>query len=348
LDGLKTDTCQIKRAILHHVDRARSGPTRAEAWLSLTSEVEKFLVGHVIESLKDCNAAVFDDRDANAVSSCCKTLLSSEDELVPQSQELARQLHGCMRHPRIARGTLCVAVIADRVSGTTFVALLKLDDSSSWTRKEFRKDGKLWIEMEMSDRGLPAVEEKIDKAAFIVPTGYAGDEYDLKLLDRRRRRTEVAMYFEEFLGCRAARSDREKTRMFSREFENWLQSHKDELPGTLTEHGLREMKRSYLDNHDQIQVAAFAEAAFGDRNPELQISLTQHFRANKLVDASFTVDLPEQARKTTLRFTRGDKRIDVKGAWDAVKGMVRFDRVEDDGTGVRAIIEADGYVEIPS
>ncbi|MGH9880261.1 MAG: hypothetical protein ACRD6N_02400, partial [Pyrinomonadaceae bacterium] len=142
----------------------------------------------------------------------------------------------------------------------------------------------------------------------------------------------------------------DKTRIFMTEVESWIKQHQSELPRIVTAQDLRDFKRSYLSNNEEVSLRTFAVTAFGDQHPKLSTSLVTHLREKGLKDPRFKVHQKEWARhsnKLTYRLTRDNKTVEIRGDLEAVKTLVKITEPTKNNPHYRATITADSLEEVP-
>lgn len=217
---------EIVRGVSHVIAPrdAAAGLRLSEVELPLDPAVTEILAAHVAGGLRDdqAKAAVFVERGDGHASAVLAKLLGPRPRLVDVSQELARRLYDiAAKDQRVSDGTLAV-LTCNAVDGeegvVRFPAVLKLDPSATLhtVQDTDPATGKDRVRYEVDPSSLPSKHERIQKCAFLSPSGM-GAEYELLVVDRQRRgETVSAFWLRDFLGAELALDARERTRRLYR------------------------------------------------------------------------------------------------------------------------------------
>jgi hypothetical protein len=349
MDDITVNNCVIQYAIMHVVNNREERPMLADEALSLGDDLALFLCEHIVTSIAASSVAVFDERETNDVSIACERIFGGQTNLVSQSQRLARRLFDLMRPRTIKSGTFWTIHFGGTDGSSKYLALMKMDDVPTYVYRSATRGGRRIVNLSVNPRTLPNTKMKLDKAAFIVPSGTRGFDYELRVLDKVLPEERVAAYFKQFLSYHAPQTDREKTRIFFRAVETWIQENHRQLPDTISEQHLRELKRAYLNNNEQVSIRDFASAAFGDQYPNLRASFSSHLRSNGLLDPQFNVDQREWAKHSTklaYRLRRENNSVEIKGDFDEVRALVEIREPSQDDPHYYATIKADALEEV--
>lgn len=339
MHAISQEECVIERVIVHVLDNTKSEPDLTDIEVILPPEYESFLRSHIATCLRNSIACVFDDRANNSVYLKSEAAVSNPDTyFVTGSQELTRDLFGRMSKQTINGGTLWAVLFRKRNESATHLALLKMDDKASLTwKQEQAEDGKRLLRLEGNDHTLPQEEVRLDKAAFIflpsIPDGELLFEYDLRVVDRKRRGHQIADFFSDFLGCSTAFQAKRSTQKFINTIDKFVQDRGDALRADNLAQDIQFTKTMYLRNHDEIDIEEYTNAAFGDRVPILREQLAQALgvalHANR-----FHVD-PEMKRKlnsrTVWKLIKGTSRLELRGEAVAFDEMVDASAMGSDG-----------------
>lgn len=328
MDEITEDSCTIDSAMVHMVDNRNDNLALADVLLDLDDEQRLFLKKHIVKSIDQSNVAKFDERESNQASIWCEKIFAAPQTLPDRSQDLARRLFDLMTTKSIKPGTFWAILFGKDTDPPRYLALLKMDDPETYRyRPVGKKKGERRIRLHKLSHTLPHPKIKLDKAAFVIPAGAAGFDYDLRVLDKTLPEEKVADYFTKFLAFHAPQTDREKTQIFVKEVEAWIQAKQHLLPSAISPQRLRGTKRNHLDTSKEISVTKFLQSAFGDHYAKLGPQLRSHLRARGLKDATFTVDEPEWSKhssKVAYRFVMDDRSVEVRGSFDDVQALVEI------------------------
>jgi hypothetical protein len=349
MDDIAVDNCTIESAAVHVVNNREADLELADEPLTLNDELVEFLRKHIAASVAQSSVALFNDRKKNEVSVSCEEVFEDPVALVKSSKKLATRLFDFMRPKTINPGTFWTILFRDEIKAAQYLALMKMDDISTFRYGTVTKSGKKVINLKQEAHTLPNTKMKLDKGAFIIPAAAKGFDYELRVLDKKLPEEMVATYFTEFLSFRAPQTDLDKTRIFMTAVESWINENRATLPKTIKEQQLREFKRAYLNNNEEVRPKDFATAAFGDQHPTLSSSLLKHLRDNKLRDPQFKVHQNEwnkHSGKLTYRLTSGNKTLEIKGDLEAMRTMMKITEPTAKDPHYYALITADSLAEV--
>jgi len=352
MDEITEANCKIGSAVLHVVDNRIPQLALADEALSLDADRVIFLRTHIVKSIDQSSVAVFNDRGSNEVSLSSERVFAKPSALLTESKRLATRLFDFMKPRTINPGTFWTITFGSENS-SSYLALIKMDDIPTFRYEPVNEKGKNIINLSKLSHALPNLKMKLDKAAFIIPAATEGFDYELRVLDKKLPEEAVATYFTEFLSFHAPQTDLEKTRIFVTAVESWIKQNSAELPDTMTEQQLRELKRSYLSNNREISLKRFAKAAFGDKYPKLRAGLVAHLREEGLRDPKFKVHETEWSKhsgRLAYRLTSGSgktaRTVEIRGDLDAVRTMVEIKERTPNDQQYHAIITADQLEEV--
>ncbi|HEY5525517.1 MAG TPA: nucleoid-associated protein, partial [Clostridium sp.] len=160
----------ITEAVIHILDSNGEDPVLNEYNLQLDDDTYKFLFKHMEKCLKDeeLKYAKFNS-ERNIVKEIVQDYLNGiDDTFIDLSKELARQLFLIMKgNVNIPSCDLVVAsIITDQ---GPMIAMLKMDYVKNFTHEVEFVENKIGIGIVPQSAGLPASNQKIQKAAFIKP-----------------------------------------------------------------------------------------------------------------------------------------------------------------------------------
>jgi hypothetical protein len=332
---------RIHRAILHKVDHKNlAEPELADLEIELTGSIHSFLARHIADSRehKHSRTAVFPDpppgeRSFKAMSDA---ILDDPRRLVAESQDMAWHLFDHL-DGRTAPGDLVVCLFSEG-DADPWLAVLKMDPSSSFAGDRVMEDGKWRAVLRPVQEVLPGAEQELQKCAFVLPPSLREErKYDLKVLDQQSSRygvrESVAGFFSEgFLQCKIALSPAEITVKFHRAALRWLQLRARDWPEED-----RERARAHLQQCMQLQqvdMAGYAKAVIP--TAEEQRAFLDYLHEQGIEDLTFAPDPDQRKKLTAYAEYEGDDDLHIRLRADAVRRMLTCHR--DQGTGEWVII----------
>lgn len=347
MDPLTPEECSIDAAILHILDHQETGLFLADVSLPVNANFQRFVTRHISLSLSESSVAAFEDPVAGRVAQSCDAVFADQQQFLAQSQSLGQQLWDSIKASTHRHLILPGSLLVTRFSNTTTqeagIALLKLDHTPAFVWRTSHDGGVKRVTVEVNPHALPGGKDKLDKAAFICHPHHRNG-YDLRILDKKRTGDDVAGFFKSFLQCRPVQEDRQKTKIFAKQVEQWIRDNEASLPATLSPQALRDYKRNYIANNDEIVVQDFVRSAIGANHPSVAAALTQHLRNNGLLDPTFVVDRSvTEVRRTVFEFRRGTSKVRLSGTAGAMAEMVEPPSREGDSYVIR--IRAEEYLE---
>ena len=220
----------ITEAVIHILDSNGEDPILNEYNLQLDDDTYKFLFKHMEKCLKDeeLKYAKFNS-ERNIVKEIVQDYLNGiDDAFIELSKELARQLFLIMKgNVNIPSCDLVVAsIITDQ---GPMIAILKMDYVKNFTHEVGFVENKIGIGIVPQSAGLPASNQKIQKAAFIKPIRDT-DGYSLMVLDKQKKSKDEEDYgtnyfVNSFLGCSIITNERDMTKTFLKATENFTRKN---------------------------------------------------------------------------------------------------------------------------
>jgi hypothetical protein len=328
---------RIHRAILHKVDHKNAGePQLADLEIELTDPIRRYFARHIADSRehKHSRTAVFapdppvDERSFKAMSDA---ILADQDRFVPESQDMARHLFDHL-NGRTAPGDLVVCLFSEG-DADPWLAVLKMDPSSSFAGDRVREDGQWRAVLRPVQEVLPGTDQELQKCAFVLPLSLRQSrKYHLKVLDQQSSRygvrESVAGFFSEgFLQCKIALSPAEITVKYYRATLRWLKRY----AGGWSEED-RERALAHLHQRMQLQqvdITDYAKAVIP--TVKEQQAYLAYLQEQGIEDLTFAPD-PDQRRKLTAYAEyEGDDDLHIRIRADAVRRMLSCQR--DEATG---------------
>lgn len=259
----------INEAIIHVLDSNGGEPVLNEYPLDLNEDIYKFLHKHIDKCFKDeeLRYAKFKDEKSIVKEVVQDYLNGIENNLVELSKELARQMFAIMNgNTNIPSCDLVIAsIITDQ---GPMIAILKMDYVKNFTHQIEFINNKMGIGIVPQAAGLPGSGQKIQKAAFIKPIR-ENETYNLMVLDKQRKYKKDeeygANYFiNNFLNCDIVINERDNTKLFVYESEQWIRKALDENPMQAIK--VRdEIKKTLLED-EAVNIDEFSEKVFDDKD----------------------------------------------------------------------------------
>ncbi|PRR84648.1 nucleoid-associated protein [Clostridium vincentii] len=255
----------ITEAVIHILDSNGEDPVLNEYNLQLDEDTYKFLFKHMEKCLKDeeLKYAKF-NTERNIVKEIVQDYLNGiDDAFIQLSKELARQLFLIMKgNVNIPSCDLVVAsIITDQ---GPMIAILKMDYVKNFTHEVEFVENKIGIGIVPQAAGLPASNQKIQKAAFIRPVREE-DGYSLMILDKQKKSRDEEDYgtnyfVNSFLGCSIITNERDMTKNFLKATENF--ARKNYSNDAVKAESLRTAVKSKLKDEDTVNIEQLSEELF--------------------------------------------------------------------------------------
>jgi hypothetical protein len=242
------------------------------------------------------------------------------------SQDVARYLYDCARHPNIKPGELYVVLLTDLVLEDELTDAIGFFKSES--RHSFLKvlQGQNGFSM-THEQGIDV--EKLDKGCLVFRLSEK-EGYKVCILDKSSRSTEAQYWRDDFLGLQACTDNYHYTRQFLNTTKRFVASKlADDFQVDRSEQiDFLNKSLDYFKNNDQLQADEFADAVFGDK-PEFKASFHTYRQeqaqdSNLLSDefgiSSAAVKRQERAMRSVLKldknfhvYIHGDRELIEKG-----------------------------------
>jgi hypothetical protein len=262
----------VLEAILHVIDNKNSEtPEYSDLPIDVKDEkVYIFLKKHIIDSLKDDKTlkAKFNINTGNVVLDSYNKIIGEPESFVEQSKIITEHLFKFMVKRNISGGCVIISKYMDEKQNV-FLAILKMDYNDAIIHEKKKIDGKTLNALIPRTNGLPPINRKLQKCAFI--KNYSEENaYDLLVLDKQPNKTDedVALFFYKyFLDCYFCNDIKTNTASFFRRTSNFIVDTYNDDPIKAKEK--LSMLYSTFKSNDIFNVNAFAEIAFGN-NGELK------------------------------------------------------------------------------
>lgn len=324
----------IKRAIIHVLDKESSEPMLNEFELGIDDDIHYFLEKHIAKSLNDDESrkAVFKD-GRNIIKEVCQKVFVDEDYFMEGSKEIARQLFKAMKtNSSISSTDLIICIYEDEDEES--VAILKMDYTVSFIHEVELVDNKFKISIKKQDISLPGVNQRIQKCAFVRAAGQAED-YDLIILDnqisKKNQEEPIAQFFlQTFLGADLILDSKTCTRLFKKETENWIRDKAKE--GETSLEVVREFVNDAIRNEDEIDMDSFSSKVFSNK-VDLREEYISTMKEKGLTSDKFEVDKEWVDRKLCKIKLKTESDIELVIDYEQYNDRGKFEIVTNpDGT----------------
>ncbi|PAB59195.1 nucleoid-associated protein [Anaeromicrobium sediminis] len=312
-----TDSILIKKAIIHVLDNNSDMPILTDYEQEIDEVIHEFLEKHIIKCLQDETNKKANFRSGNqVVLNSCEEIFDDGDTFVENSQRIAKQLFKVMKsNNNISSCDLVIALYS--FEDNEYVAVLKLDYSTSFIHHVEFVEEKFKISIMPQAIGLPGLNQKIQKCAFI--KRYDEDaEYDLIVLDKQMFNKEddagVAQFFiNDFLNCNMILDSRDKTKIFKSAAEKWTRKNLREDIEKAQE--VREGTISILKNAAEVDLDGFARTVLGD-DRDKKDHFIQHMNNEGIEIHGFDIDKNWVEKKMKRRVMKTNTGIEIKGEYE--------------------------------
>ncbi|WZL71624.1 nucleoid-associated protein [Clostridiaceae bacterium 35-E11] len=333
-----TEAVIIKKAIIHVLDRNADMPILTDYEQEIEEDIHEFLEKHIINALKDEENRKAKFRGGiRVVKDACIEILQNENGFVEASKSIAHQLFKAMKsNNNISSCDLVVCLY--EAQEKNYIAILKLDYKKSFIHNVEFMDDKLKISIMPQAIGLPGINQKLQKCAFIKQIEEE-DEYDLIVLDKQvygnDEDGEIAHFFvHNFLNCNVLVDNRDKTKLFKKITEKWTRKNLKEDIEKAQE--MREEAITKLKNSAEIDVEKFTQNVFGN-DIDKQQDFIQYLDKEGLQLEAFDIDKSWVEKKMKKRVMKTDTGIEIKGEYEDLEDKMKFE-IKRNGDGTVNII----------
>ena len=334
----------INEAVVHILDTAAEEPVLNEYCLELNEDVYVFLYKHIQKCFKDDDLKYCKfNYERNIVKEITQDYLQGkENNIIPMSQEIARQLFIIMKgNCNIPSGDLIVTSIT--TDQGPMIAILKMDYVKNFTHEIQFVEQKIGVNIIQQAAGLP--NGKLQKAAFIKPIR-EGETYNIMVLDKQKASKEDeygANYFvSTFLGASYVANERDYTKVFIKTSENWIRKSIFEDAAKAEE--VRSTIKTKLKEEDILNVDELSEELFKDNQDEKE-SFATHIKM-QCVAEEIPIDKEYVEKKLKRVRLNIDKEIDIYINEDAYRDESKFEVVKNgDGTINLVVKNVINYIE---
>ncbi|WIF94858.1 nucleoid-associated protein [Caminicella sporogenes] len=336
----------VERAIVHILDNNSDTPILGEIEQEIDEEIHEFLVKHIIKSLRDD-----DNRKAkfrlgkNSVIEACKEIFDNEENFIEASKKIANRMFRIMKtNNNISSCDLVVCIFSSNDS--KYIGILKLDYQKSFVHEIEYIENYFKVSIIPQDIGLPGLNQKLQKCAFIRNLNDEND-YDMIVLDKQNysQDSEIARFFiDEFLNSEIIIDNKYKTKMLKKAVEKWTRKNlKEDLEKALE---VREEVNNVLKNDIEVDIQKISENIFKD-DESIREKFILNFEEQGIDPAQpFEIDKSWVNKKMNKKVIKTDTGFEIKGIFEDFDDMMKFNiKRNGDGTvdiivkNVRSIVE---------
>lgn len=324
----------IKKAVIHVLDRDADEPLLNEFELEAYDDIYSFLEKHIVRAALDEDARKARFREGrNIIKEVCFRMVNDDGYFLEGSKEIARQLFKAMKTNSSISSTDLIISVYENGSEEN-VAILKMDYSVSFIHDIETVDEKFKITIRKQEISLPGTNQKIQKCAFVRGI-FDPAEYDLLVLDNqmsgKKNDEPVAQFFlETFLGADLLIDSKVCTKIFKKETENWIREKSKE--GESFVEGVRDHIHNVIREEDEIDINTFSEKVFEDKH-YLKEDYIQNMKEKGLVNEKFEVDKEWVEKKLNKIRLKTETGIEVTVNYEDFNDKDKFEIIKNpDGT----------------
>lgn len=336
----------INEAVVHVLDGAADEPILNEYSLELDEDIYTFLYKHINKCLKsdELKYARFNQGIGTLKALTQEYLTGKTNDLIEISKEIARQLFMIMKsNCNIPSSDLIISSIT--TDQGPMIAILKMDYVKNFTHEVVMKNDKLGVALVPQAAGLPTSSQRIQKAAFIKPVR-EDEKFNIYVLDNQKSSKEEeygANYFvKTFLNSMYVTNERDMTRDFINNSENWIRKYITEDAAAAEE--VRNKIKDKLKEEDVINVDEVSKEIF-EHSPEQEESFAREIKMKCNLE-EVKVDkvyIEKKFRRVRLNI---DKQIDLYINEDVYKDKSKYEVVKNgDGTVNLVVKNVLNYIE---
>ncbi|WP_010248697.1 nucleoid-associated protein [Acetivibrio cellulolyticus] len=324
---------EIKKAIIHVLDKDSNEPILNEFELDVNEDLQLFFEKHISKSISDDNARKGNFKDGlNVVKEVCFRISSDNEYFLEGSKDIARQLFRAMKTNSSISSTDLVVCLYEN-DNVPAVAILKMDYTVSFIHDIEMVESKFKISIKKQDISLPGVNQRIQKCAFVLsPAVYS--EHELVILDNQIGKDAdepVAQFFlQTFLGAELILDSKTCTKILKTETENWVRSKAKE--GEPFAEEVRNFVNDAIHQEDEIDIESFSNKVFGSKE-ELRDEYINNLKEKGLTHEKFEVDREWVDKKLSKIRLKTNDNIEVLIDYDLYGDRDKFEIISNaDGT----------------
>lgn len=313
----------IEKAIVHILDKNSDSPILAEVEQEINEEIDEFLAKHIIKSLKDDDNRKAKFIRQNSIVKDCSIDLLSEENFIEKSKEIANHMFKIMKNNNnISSADLVICMFSAEKS--KYIGILKLDYQKSYIHEIDYIDDIFQVRIIPQDIGLPGINQKLQKCAFIREFNEE-NSYDMLILDKQSysQNSDVAQFFtENFLECEIIVDNRDKTKILKSTVEKWARKNlKDDFEKAIE---IRGEVNNTLKSEDKVDVKKISEEVFKD-DYELKENFMVNIKDKGInPNESFEVDQNWVNKKMKKKNLKTDTGLEIKGDFDVFDDSGKF------------------------
>lgn len=317
---------EVEHVAIHLVDRALETPRYSQGEVDLSrfdgeerEAIEAFFDGHLNRAWEASEgertrAAVL--KPASTVGEHFRELQVGGEDFFERSKQFADHLHALARNLNTTRGLLMVLWFRLPGDERRFLGLFKMDPGSSdliTLRADQAGQYLLDLAVQHVEQVLPGPETGVLKWAILPhPTR---PTFDTKLKDHEGDE-DIALYFQDFLGCEPRRSPKEQVQILREELVAYAKrNHPDEDWRSGVADTLDDLKQKERVDLSAVEESLRERSGLQDVDTE---GLRQGLRERRSEDLDFS---PTVLRTARLRYTL-DNGIVIRGPLDVMESAV--------------------------
>lgn len=326
-----TGVIKIKRAILHTIKN--DGKVEVKTYdneLDINIDHnEKFIIGHIQKSLKSDGRKIanFLSKNDNIIFKKFNAIKDDENNFITYSKDIAIELGRAMSGTNGSSTYLLITIFTkDNIDS---VGILKLNFVENIELEEVIENGETKMTLVFKDTGVPNVNQKLQKGAFISTAKLVNEEkeYDLVLIDKNTK--DGANYFKvDFLNCELVNSIKENLTNLFKVTYDFIQQEYEENPSQVFEKD--KLMRGYFSTHDSLNIIELSELI--NTNDETRNKFID-MCTNTGIDFEFDKDSEFYNRKCGKTKYQTDTGITVEGLQSAIDDTEKVNvNKKEDGT----------------
>lgn len=269
--------------------------------LNLNEQSYEFFEKHILKCLKDDEAktGIFFG-ETNIVRELCGEVFLYEDEFITNSKKLAHMLYKSICNDDAKSGDFAICVFES--SSSKYLALLKLEYSSSYVHYIRQCDEDIIVDIEKSSNALPLPTNKLQKAA-IIKNKMQDEQYDLLLIDK-----DFDSYFSKsFLNASGVRDRRENTKIIRNVSEKIARKAFRDNAKEAEE--FRSSISEVLTKEEKIDIDALIHESVKDNNVKEEFRAA--LKSENILENELKIDREWAQKKLKRKRLKVDKSIEL-------------------------------------
>jgi hypothetical protein len=223
---------EIKKIIIHILDKNSDEPLYSERELELDTPLCEFVSEHIIKGLYDEDNKKAKFYSDNGIVRIATNSIIDGGNFIEESKKMAQSLFTVIKSNNAIQS--CDLIVVEfEANDENFVGILKMDYQSTVGHDiEFEGDS-FNIKVVFEETSLPSTKQKIPCFAYVKKCD--PDYYDMIVKEKPARSIEgeVVEYFvKDFLGANRVVDDLDKTKIFRKSMESWIRKNTKNDVGT--------------------------------------------------------------------------------------------------------------------